>query len=74
MALLERIWTFVLARVGVALLKEVCHWRWDLKFQKLKLGPESFSSSYCLWMWLQNSSSHLVYMHTTMLPAMRIMD
>jgi hypothetical protein len=35
----ERIRTFDLVGVGVALLKEVCHLRWALRFQKLKPGP-----------------------------------
>jgi hypothetical protein len=25
--------------VGVALLEEVSHWRWDLRFQKPMVGP-----------------------------------
>jgi hypothetical protein len=33
----------VLVGVGVALLEEVCDWRWALRFQKLKAGPVGHS-------------------------------
>ena len=32
-----------LVGVGVVLLEEVCHWGWDLRFQKPRPGPVSLS-------------------------------
>jgi hypothetical protein len=38
-ALFQRTRPCDLVGVGVAFLEEVCHWRWALKLQMLKLGP-----------------------------------
>jgi hypothetical protein len=39
-----------LVGVGVALMEEVCHWGWGLRFQKTKPGPmlsQDVALSYC---------------------------
>jgi hypothetical protein len=63
-ALLEKIRTCGLVRVGVIFLEEVCHLGWALKFQKLKPGPMSLSS-YCLLIQMWNSQ--LLFQHTVYL-------
>ena len=66
-----------LVGIGVALLEEVCHWRWALRFQKLKLGLVA----HCLLLLpedqdveLSASIQHHICLHTTMLSDMITMD
>lgn len=63
-----------LVGVAVTLLEEGCHWDWALRFQESKPGHVS-SSFYLIWM--QNSElplQHLVWLHTSMIPSIIIMD
>ena len=47
-ALFERIMECGLVGGGVALLEEVCHWGWALKFQKPLPRPVCQDQSVCL--------------------------
>jgi hypothetical protein len=64
-------WYYLKGLRGVALLEEVCHWEWALRFQMPMPSPV-FLSAYGLG---HSSQLHISsFLHATMLPTMMILD